>query len=201
MRKPRSRPVPLRQQQHPEPQPPPAAWSNAAADPAREPTRPDAKAARRAAVRRAVIARAPAANTALPETIDVMVLDEDDSARTSLCELLEDFGFCALSARDPAEVAKLLRVGPFAAVFLHVVLDGDGHSLAAELCRLVKRPFGASGRTAALIIVAGDTRPSDRVRATLAGADEFLVKPLGRGSVARALQACGIALPSDPRRT
>jgi hypothetical protein len=43
-------------------------------------------------------------------------------------------------------------------------------------------------------------RPADRVRATLVGADEFLVKPLQRGHIARALEACGVALPSDPRR-
>ena len=41
---------------------------------------------------------------------------------------------------------------------------------------------------------------SQRVRASMAGADQFLVNPASRGDVARALDACGVDLPSDPRR-
>ncbi len=156
----------------------------------------DAKTARRTAVRRAVIAQA-----AAQAPIDLMVFDEDDDARASLCELLTGFGFDAVPARSQAEVARLLRLGPFAAVFLQVALDGAGSEDAMQLCRLVKRQANAGAPAAALVVIADAVRPVDRVRATMAGADDFLVKPLSRGAIARALEVCGVALPSDPRRS
>jgi CheY-like chemotaxis protein len=52
----------------------------------------------------------------------------------------------------------------------------------------------------ALIVVTGSPRPVERVRAELAGCDAFLLKPVSRGAVAQALEACGVALPIDSRR-
>jgi CheY-like chemotaxis protein len=155
----------------------------------------DAKTARRAAVRRAVITQ-----TAVQAATDLLVFDEDDDARAALCELLTGFGFDAVPVRSHAEAARLLRLGPFAAVFLQVTLDGSGTDDAAQLCRLVKLQANAGAPAAALVVIADAARPVDRVRATMAGADDFLVKPLSRGAIARTLEVCGVALPSDSRR-
>jgi CheY-like chemotaxis protein len=166
----------------PDPQPAPVAGA-------------DAKTARRAAVRRAVTASA-----AAQAATDLMVFDEDDEARAALCELLTGFGFDAVPVRSHAEAARLLRLGSFAAVFLQVSLDGSGTDDAAQLCRLVKLQANAGAPAAALVVIADVARPVDRVRATMAGADDFLVKPLNRGAIAHTLEVCGVALPSDSRR-
>ena len=61
-------------------------------------------------------------------------------------------------------------------------------------------PTHASDTECVLIVVTGSARPLERVRAELAGCDAFLHKPVSRGAVAQALEACGVALPIDARR-
>jgi CheY-like chemotaxis protein len=161
---------------------------------------PGAKAARRAAVRRAVQARSAPEPDFASSMNDVLVIDANEFARTQLCSVLESFGFRAHAAAGHEEAADLLDVLAFNAVFIDTVLEGSEAATAAEICQLVKAQPLPGGRAVALIIVASMARPADRVRATLVGADEFLVKPLQRGHIARALEACGVALPSDPRR-
>jgi len=48
--------------------------------------------------------------------------------------------------------------------------------------------------------VAEQLNSTDRVRAGLAGCNEVIVGSISRGSVAGALEARGITLPSDARR-
>ena len=48
-------------------------------------------------------------------------------------------------------------------------------------------------------ILASDPSPTARVRAALVGCAAFLVKPLSRGDVVRAIEACGIFVPKDER--
>jgi DNA-binding response OmpR family regulator len=52
----------------------------------------------------------------------------------------------------------------------------------------------------AVLIVTKELQPADRVRAALAGIDSPLIKPVTRGDVARALEACYVTLPADARR-
>jgi CheY-like chemotaxis protein len=173
----------------------PAAKSPQRAEPA------PSKAAHRAEVRRRRLAAA--ARHAFPTFAprDVLVLDPDDGAREQLSQLLDEFGFCACPAHDIAEARELLATRTFAAAFLDIVLDGAYQSVEAELCRQVKlREPHQQGRGPALIIVSDRARSVDRVRATLAGADGFLVKPAQRGDVVRALDESGVALPTDSRQ-
>jgi CheY-like chemotaxis protein len=159
------------------------------------------KAERRAEVRRARLARESPDGTAPLVPQDVLVLDPNDASREQLSTLLEGFGFRACPARDPAEALALLAARGFAAVFFDVVLDGNDGSNAYELCLRARRVGAAgAGRSCALIIVGSASRPVERVHASLAGADQFLLRPALRGGVARALDACGVALPRDPRR-
>ena len=155
----------------------------------------------KAAARRARLA---ALATARPEAAvppDVLVLDADDITRDHLCALLEHFGFCAYPARNRSQALWLLETRAFAAAFLDIAFDGDVAGAGAELCQRVKKATHARPEaTTALFIVARQAQPTDRVRATLAGCDALLLKPLGRGDVARALDACNVVLPSDQRR-
>jgi hypothetical protein len=48
--------------------------------------------------------------------------------------------------------------------------------------------------------VTTELHPADRVRAALAGISSPLIKPVTRGEVARALEACDVVLPADARR-
>ena len=157
------------------------------------------RAERRAAVRRSRIAtEAPAAPPGPP---DVLVLDANDTTRAALCKVLQGFGFRAFPARSPAEARTLLAARGFVAVFLDVVFDGTASDVSADLCQRAREPgLYVPGHTCALIVIDSGTRPVDRVRASLAGADQVLIRPATRGALARALDACGLPLPNDPRR-
>lgn len=163
------------------------------------PPPPPSRAQRRAAVRRTRIAsELPAAPPGPP---DVLVLDANDSTRAELCQVLHGFGFRAFPARSPAEARTLLAARGFVAVFLDIVFDGTASDVSADLCQRAREPgLHVPGHTCALIVIDGGRRPVDRVRASMAGADQVLIRPASRGAVARALDACGMPLPSDPRR-
>ena len=159
-----------------------------------------AKAAHRAAVRRNRMASAAKPFPTFGPR-DVLVLDPDAGEREQLSRMLDGFGFCAVPAHHIEEAREMLATRQFAAVFLDIVFDGGYQNAEAELCRQVKHgPPHSSGRRTALIIVSDRARSVDRVRATLAGVDAFLVKPAKRGDVVRALDESGVSLPSDSRQ-
>ena len=160
------------------------------------------KEAHRAEVRRrrhqASNAAAQPTSTAPP---DVLVLDSDDQTREQLCALLEKFGFRAHPVQSTVQAAQMLNAKHFVAAFFELTFDGVEQAASIELCRQVTaKGAHATGRVSALIVMASVAKPVERVRATLAGSDAFLTKPLTRGSVAQALEGCGVALPADSRR-
>jgi CheY-like chemotaxis protein len=132
---------------------------------------------------------------------DALVLDDSEIAVRFLCRLLTDFGFRAHPVRDSAAAWALLQGQRFAVAFLDIVLDEAEPQDGIALCQRIKQQPPRPDRGAACVmLVSGDARPADQVRARLAGGDAFLAKPLSRGSVARALEACSVALPADARR-
>lgn len=152
-----------------------------------------ARAAKRAAVRHA---RNRVTAAAVPDTVpEVLVLDADDAARARLRDLLVAFGFGVHAVAEVPRAAALLAGRPFVAAFFDVALDETDGGAGIDLCRYARQ------RGTLLVLVAAPLRPVERVRASLAGFDETLVKPVQRGDVARALDARGVALPSDARRT
>jgi CheY-like chemotaxis protein len=159
-----------------------------------------AKAAARAASRRLRLAATAASHAAGTPLIDVLVLDSDAAACAPLCALLERFGFTVHRGATAAQAQELLPQRTYAAVFLDLALEGTSGGVGLELCRRVKRSTRTQPHTAVLVITAAQAQPADRVRATMAGAEALLLKPLGRGDVARTLEDNGVALPSDARR-
>ncbi|MCB1997550.1 MAG: zinc ribbon domain-containing protein [Burkholderiaceae bacterium] len=154
------------------------------------------KARRRAAVREAQVQRQAELNHT-PSTRDVLVLEADPSARADLCQALTRFGFVPHVAVSAAEAAGLSRRQWHAVAFLGLGSDCDSSDTEA-LCRsLHDLP---RGRPLALIAVADRRRHADRIRMQLAGADQVLFRPVGRGDIARALDDCGLRLPDDPRQ-
>jgi CheY-like chemotaxis protein len=159
------------------------------------------KAAKRAEVRRR-LRHSSAADRAVSKETGVLVLDPDTSARGRLCDVLGAFGFGVHAVGDAAEAFALVASGTFVAAFIDIGLvttdGGDGIDLCKQL-RSASRPHGPA--TIVLVLTATRLQPLDRVRADLAGCDEVILKPATRGIVAGLLDARGIALPSDARRS
>lgn len=167
-------------------------------------TSPVAKAATKAQ-RRAQVRRTLQASKGQPvpgaAPSDALVLEGDDSAREQLCALLEVFGFRTHPVQSTMQAVRMLAAKRYAVAFLNIIFDGSAAPAAHDLCSRVKAPpTHASDTVCALIVVTGSARPVERVRAELAGCDAFLLKPVSRGAVAQALEACGVALPIDSRQ-
>jgi CheY-like chemotaxis protein len=156
--------------------------------------RDQARAARRAAVRRARLeAVAAESGDFVPE---VLVMDRDGAARDALCTLLRAFGFGVHAVADAARGAGLIAERPFTAVFVDIALDGADGGHGIEMCRRLHE-----ARTpAVLVLVSAPLNAVDRVRAQLLGFDGIVAKPVQRGDIARVLDARGVALPADARR-
>jgi len=175
--------------------PPPApSASPAPEDPQARTALAEARAARRAAVRRARL-QASAADTGhfVPE---VLVLDRDAVARDTLSGLLRLFGFGVIGVADAGRATLLLTERPFTAVFADIALDGADGGIGIEFCRHLRE--GAAPKV--LVLVSEPLNAVDRVRAQLLGFDGMLPKPARRGDVAGVLDARGVALPCDARR-
>jgi CheY-like chemotaxis protein len=185
--------------------PEPVAPAPAAPPPADAPTDPElsaAKKAARAAARRARLASSKARPGAQEPLRDVMVVDADEAAGGELCKLLERFGFSPQWLRSIPKAAEHLAAKPFAAYFLDIPLDGADRGEGLSLLQRIQELPALEGHPApAVLIVSAQLNPADRVRAALAGIKVPLVKPVSRGDVARALEGCGVSLPSDARRS
>jgi CheY-like chemotaxis protein len=184
----------------PSPSPPPAPPPESPMPPEVEERRA-AKAAARAAARRARLAHVHTDPGQLEQMRDVLVLDADEAASARLGELLELFGFRVHAVRSVAHAADVLARRPLVAAFLDIALDGaDGGNGVALLKTIRDLPQLVGHPSPAVLIVSAQLDPADRVRAALAGIQVPLIKPVSRGDVARALEACDVVLPADARR-
>ena len=156
-----------------------------------------AKAAARARARRARLASDRAEPGAAEPLCDVLVLDPDPDANALLCDLLERFGFQTHAVATVGQAAAQLTRVPFAAIFLDIALDDAGVALLQRI-RALPAPWPHAAP--ATLWVKAHLGPTDRVHGALAGLGEPLVKPVGRGAGARALERVGVALPADARR-
>lgn len=159
------------------------------------------KAAKRAEVRRLRSRDNAAAGGIAPFTPEVLVLDADEAAREALCSLLRGFGFDVHAAAGMAEAAAVATTQSIVAIFVDLALRSDDGGDGIDLCKYILGSGWLHGDGAsALVLVAAQLRPMDRVRAQLAGCAAALLKPTSRGAVAGVLDARGITLPSDARR-
>lgn len=156
-----------------------------------------AKAAARVRARQARFASDRAEPGAAAPLRDALVLDPDPDASALLCDLLERFGFQTHPVATVGQAAAQFTRRPYAAVFLDIALDDAGVALLQQI-RALPAPWPHAGP--AVLLATAQLEPTDRVRAALAGLGEPLVKPLTRGTVARALEGAGVVLPADARR-
>jgi len=166
-----------------------------------EPNDPAGREEARAATRRARRQAMRPRNDADGSANAVLVMDGEASDRDQLCGLLAVFGFLPVPVQSVSEAVALLNGHAFAAAFLVLATESPEFASGAELCQRLKQVDSTGRGALAVVVVTGSKKPSDRTRATLLGGDTVLVKPLGRGEVARSLESCGVHFPADPRRS
>ena len=115
-------------------------------------------------------------------TSRLLVVEDDDSIRETVGEVLRAEGYDVLTCGDGAEALNLFTSEPAQQVdllVLDLMLPGLG---GLDLCRELRR---ISNNTPILVISARDSE-TDRVLGLEVGADDYLVKPFGlRELVAR----------------
>ena len=100
-----------------------------------------------------------------------MIGEDDDRARDSLSALLTDEGYRVQTARDGAEISRLLQEAEFDAVLLDVRMPGkDGLSLLREIREQPRPP--------AVLIMTAYGNSGLAIEAMKLGAYDYVTKPL-----------------------
>ncbi|MFO1428081.1 MAG: diguanylate cyclase [Steroidobacteraceae bacterium] len=144
---------------------------------ATQPVASPLEAARRAATAETVTASEPARPDASPEPrpLRVLVVEDADSQRITLCRVLESMGFETSGAKDGLQaLASIERDAP-EIICTDIVMPGmDG----IALCRAVRA--AERGQAPYIVVLTANTNADSLVRAFEAGADDFLTKPVNR---------------------
>lgn len=112
----------------------------------------------------------------------VSVVDDDESVRESLPDLLSEFGFAAQTFSSPEEFLLSDCVGQSRCLILDIAMPGmSGPDLQQELKR--------RGRDIPIIFITASTDKSIRPRLMEQGAIECLFKPFSDTALLKALNA------------
>jgi len=115
----------------------------------------------------------------------ILVVDDDKAQRELYIELLAGLGHEVVEARDGIEAAKALEEQRPAAILLDLSMPrGNGYDF---LTQLRAAPENASIR---VIVISGTGTAQWSLNA---GADAFLMKPVGRSELTAALRRVGLA--------
>ena len=117
-----------------------------------------------------------------PERPLVSVVDDDESVRESLPDLLREFGFAANAFSSAKEFLSSDRVGQTKCLILDVAMpDMTGIELQQELKRL--------GQSIPIVFITGQRDEGLRNTAFQQGAKNFLHKPFSDTALLEALNA------------
>lgn len=109
-----------------------------------------------------------------------VVVDDDESVRESLPDLLREFGFAARAFSSAQEFLSSGCAGEISCLILDVAMPGmSGPELQQELKRL--------GREIPIIFITGKKDESIRAQVLEQGAAGYLVKPFSDTSLLKAL--------------
>jgi DNA-binding NtrC family response regulator len=124
------------------------------------------------------------------DRIAVLVVDDEESVRNFLAELLGNAGYQVRCAASGAQALEMLSGGSFDAVLLDVVMP--------EMSGLeVLRSYRSAGGTAPVIVLSGLGGTDDAVRAMKMGASDYLSKPFGNDELEDVLaRALGTRAPA-----
>ncbi|HZI09896.1 MAG TPA: sigma-54 dependent transcriptional regulator [Myxococcus sp.] len=123
------------------------------------------------------------------DRIAVLVVDDEESVRTFLSELLGSAGYQVRCAASGSQALEMLSGGSFDAVLLDVVMP--------EMSGLeVLRRYRGAGGSAPVIVLSALAGADDAVRAMKMGASDYLSKPFGNDELQDALaRAMGTRAP------
>jgi DNA-binding NtrC family response regulator len=127
----------------------------------------------------------------------VLVVDDEDTARSFVCEALTDAGFEAIEAADLAQAHQAIETGAADIILLDVVLpDGSGLSLLDKI--ILENP------SPPVILITAFGEVDAAVQAMKKGAQDYLQKPLDLeqliGAVARASEVVALRRELDALR-
>jgi len=117
---------------------------------------------------------------AFPITKTVLVVDDDESFRVALRELLEQRGIVVRAASDAAAAIGEIDAGNVDVVFTDIRMPGGGFGVLQRV--------RDSGMHIPVIFITGATSPEWRARADAEGAFAYLTKPVGREDILAVLQ-------------
>ena len=103
----------------------------------------------------------------------VLVVDDSDIVRRTMLRKINDYGHTTDLAANGEEAMAMLLNNKYRVIFLDVMMPGLN---GLEICKRIKRSAEYKG-TAVYMLTSKDGM-FDRVRATMAGCDGYLVKPL-----------------------
>jgi CheY-like chemotaxis protein len=117
-----------------------------------------------------------------PPPMNILIVEDNEDAATSLALLLELGGHAVQTASDGPTALRKLEQSACDAILVDIGLPGmSGY----ELARAVKR--GAYSEGALLVAISGYGSAEDKVKSTLAGFDAHLVKPVDFSALAALL--------------
>lgn len=117
-----------------------------------------------------------------PERPLVSIVDDDESVRESLPDLLREFGFSASAFSSATEFLSSDRIGQTKCLILDVAMpDMTGIELQQQLKRL--------GQSIPIIFITGQQDEDVRDQALKEGAMDFLHKPFSDTALLEALNA------------
>ncbi|MBI3183564.1 MAG: sigma-54-dependent Fis family transcriptional regulator [Myxococcales bacterium] len=127
------------------------------------------------------------------EPLAILAVDDEETVRTFLAELLTGKGYQARTAASGAQALEMLAEGSFDAVLLDVLMPGLSGLEVLERYR-------AQGGQAPVIVLSALSGADDAVRAMKLGATDYLSKPFENRDLEDALsRALGRAVAAEPR--
>jgi len=137
----------------------------------------------------------PAAEPVTLKGIHILIVDDDEDGRDMLRTALRDYGAIVHVAAGASEAMALLedKLSPDVLISDIGMPDADGY----EFIRRVRTAKNAATRLLPAIAVTAYANPEDRIRATVAGYQAHLSKPVDAALVAASVASLVMA----PRRT
>jgi len=128
-------------------------------------------------------ARSDTKGAGMPNSKQVLIVDDDEALRRSLAEQLElHEGFTAFFAEDGRSALELLKEHHFEVILLDVGLpDTDGR----DLCRLMRR----QGIKTPIIMLTAHDSDADTILGLDSGANDYIPKPFRLGVLLARLRA------------
>lgn len=112
----------------------------------------------------------------------VLIVDDSRTALHVLTTVLEKAGYAVLTASNGEQGIQLAKLYLPDIIFMDVVMPGINGFRATRLLRK-----DASTENIPIVIVSGKEQPTDKFWGLRLGANDFLAKPISRGSLFGAL--------------